>query len=229
VKSGFRPVADVSNVFHGTEAGGRLDESVVKRLTGGDSITARFLHKEFFTFKPQAKIWLVSNFKPGIRGTDFAMWRRVRLVPFAVTIPEEERNPRLLKELAQELPGILTWMVKGALAWQREGLGTAAAVREATDGYRAESDITARFLRERCLKAPAVEVGSTDLFAAYGEWCHTLGEIAESQREFNERLSAHDPSRIRRIKTHGGRMIWRGVELVPLQSAQEIETIEMLR
>jgi putative DNA primase/helicase len=211
-----------------SEAGERLDESVVKRFTGGDTITARFMYKEFFTFTPQAKIWLVSNFKPVIRGTDFAMWRRLRLVPFAVTIPEEERDPGLLRALEAELPGILAWMVEGALAWQGEGLGTAPEVRDATEGYRAESDLIARFLHERCVKAPAVEAAPTELYAAYGEWCQGSGEIAESQRDFNERLAAHDPTRVRRLKT-GGKMIWRGVELLPVESANEGETTEVLR
>jgi putative DNA primase/helicase len=210
-----------------SEAGERLDESVVKRLTGGDAITARFMYKEYFTFKPQAKIWLVSNYKPTIRGTDFAMWRRVRLIPFAVTIPEEERDPNLLKALEAELPGILGWMVEGALAWQREGLGMAPAVRDATEGFRAEADTIARFLRERCVKAPEAEVGSVELYAGFGAWCQSVGEIAESQREFNQHLAAHDPSRIRRLKT-GGRMLWRGVELLPEQALQ-LETAEVLQ
>jgi putative DNA primase/helicase len=211
-----------------SEAGERLDESVVKRLTGGDAITARFLYKEFFTFKPQAKIWLVSNYKPTIRGTDFAMWRRVRLIPFAVTIPEAERDPNLLKALEAELPGILGWMVEGALAWQREKLGMAPAVRDATEGFRAEADTIARFLRERCVKAPEAEVGSVELYTGFGAWCQSVGEIAGSHRDFNQHLEAHDPSRISRLKTHGGRMFWRGVELLPEQ-AMELEKAEVVQ
>jgi putative DNA primase/helicase len=210
-----------------SEAGDRLDESVIKRLTGGDPITARFLHKEYFTFKPQAKIWLVSNFKPAIRGTDFAMWRRVRLLPFAVTIPEEERNLNLPQELEAELPGILAWMVKGALAWQRDGLGTAPAVHDATAGYRAESDTLARFLQDRCLTAPEVEVASSELYSAYTEWCGAAAEIADIQRGFNERLAAHDPGRIRRLKTNGGKMMWRGVELLPALAIEQAENAEV--
>jgi putative DNA primase/helicase len=212
-----------------SEAGDRLDESVIKRLTGGDPITARFLHKEYFTFKPQAKIWLVSNFKPTIRGTDFAMWRRVRLVPFAVTIPEEERNLNLPKELEAELPGILAWMVKGALAWQHDGLGTAPAVLDATAGYRAESDTLARFLQDRCLTALEVEVGSPDLYSAYSDWCRAAGEMADTQRDFNERLAAQDPSRIRRLKTNGGKMIWRGVELLPASVIDQTHNVEVVK
>ena len=98
------------------EAGKPLAEALVKQLTGGDTITARFLFKEFFDFKPQFKIWLAANHKPNISGSDHGIWRRIRLVPFTVTIPEQERDPRLTQKLAEELPGILAWAVRGCLA-----------------------------------------------------------------------------------------------------------------
>jgi P4 family phage/plasmid primase-like protien len=105
-----------------TEEGRRFAESRVKALTGGDRITARFLHHEFFDFVPKFKLWLATNHKPTIRGTDNAIWRRIRLIPFNVTIPDAEQDCDLGDKLAAERSGILNWAIQGALAWQRDGL-----------------------------------------------------------------------------------------------------------
>jgi putative DNA primase/helicase len=99
--------------------GKRLNESLVKTLTGDETVTARFLHAEFFEFKPTFKLWLAANHRPVIRGTDNAIWDRVRLIPFTVSIPLEERDPGLRAALLAELPGILAWAVAGCLLWQR--------------------------------------------------------------------------------------------------------------
>ena len=131
-----------------TEEGKRLAEALVKEMTGGDTITALFLRQEYFDFKPEFKIFLAANHKPVIRGTDLAIWRRIRLIPFTVTIPAEEQDRRLGRKLEAELSGILAWAVRGCQAWQREGLGMPAAVKAATEAYRAESDLLAAFLAE---------------------------------------------------------------------------------
>ena len=138
--------------------GKRLNESLVKDLTGGDRITARFLRKEFFEFNPTFKLWMYGNHKPTIRGTDEGIWRRVRLIPFTVTIPEGQRDPQLVDKLKAELPGILAWAVQGCLEWQREGLGMPEAVKAATANYRAEQDMLAAFLDECCLIGPRYKV-----------------------------------------------------------------------
>ena len=98
-----------------TESGQRMAESLVKDMTGGDTVTARFLHKEFFSFRPEFKLWIRGNHKPNIRGTDDGIWRRIHLVPFEVQIPVGELDPRLPEKLRAELPGILRWAVDGAL------------------------------------------------------------------------------------------------------------------
>ena len=116
--------------------GVRLDEATIKKLTGGDRITARFLHAEFFEYTPSFKLILSSNHKPSIRGTDEGIWRRIRLVPFAVTIPEDEKDPHLKKKLFAEAPGILNWALEGCREWQRNGLGMPAAIQNATGEYR---------------------------------------------------------------------------------------------
>ena len=189
----------------------RLDEALVKQLTGGDVITARYLFGEFFEFQPQFKLWLAANHKPTIQSMGEAMWRRIRLIPFTVTIPEHERDPELREKLAQELPGILRWAIDGCLQWQREGLGSAGAVTSATEGYRQEMDYLGGFIGDACVLTPNARCGATVLYQAYRLWCEASGEEALSQREFGARL----PER-QLHKTRGGKKggyVWHGVGL----------------
>ena len=168
---------------------GKLDEVLVKQVTGGDKISARFLYKEFFDFRPECKIFLVTNYKPTIKGSDEGIWRRIRLIPFEVMIPEEERDKHLLKKLRTELPGILAWAVEGCLAWQREGLSPPERVRAATSMYRAEMDWMSAFLAERCLLGEGAKTSAADLYAAFGLWWSSDDE-QPSQKEFGGRLRA---------------------------------------
>jgi putative DNA primase/helicase len=128
-----------------------VNESLVKSLTGTDRVAARFLYAEAFEFLPTFKLWLAANHKPVIRGTDTAIWRRIRLVPFTVEIPEGERDPELPNRLRAELPGILAWAVQGCLLWLESGLGVPDQVRAATDAYRRESDILGAFNRRKAV------------------------------------------------------------------------------
>jgi putative DNA primase/helicase len=152
------------------EEGKRLNESLVKDLTGGDTITARYLHREYFEFMPAFKLWMYGNHKPIIRGTDEGIWRRIKLIPFTVTIPEPERDPDLPEKLKAELPGILAWAVAGCKAWQREGLQTPSEVNAATIAYRAEQDTLAAFLSECCIIGTGYKVTSGELFDVYQKW-----------------------------------------------------------
>lgn len=169
--------------------GRRLAESLVKQLTGGDRIKARFLFQEHFAFTPQLKLFLACNHKPVIRGTDVAMWERIRLVPFTVTIPRQERDKKLLEKLRAEVSGILSWALQGCLDWQREGLGEPQEVEQATAGYRAEMDVMGQFLDERCLVDPQVRVQASALFQAYQAWCTANGEHAVTQTAFGRKLT----------------------------------------
>ena len=108
--------------------GQRLNEALIKDLTGGDTLSARFLHQEFFNFKPAFKLWLYGNHKPEVKGTDEGIWRRMRLIPFTVTITEEEKDTELPEKLRGELSGILAWAVRGCMEWQRVGLAEPEAV-----------------------------------------------------------------------------------------------------
>jgi putative DNA primase/helicase len=152
------------------ESGRRLAEVLIKEMTGGDTISARFLHAEFFEFKPEFKIFLAANHKPVIRGTDHAIWRRVHLIPFDVQIPEEQQDKELPAKLQAELPGILNWAIEGCLLWQREGLMPPQEVTEATEGYREEMDPISDFIAECCIVAPGASVKAKELYGAYTEW-----------------------------------------------------------
>lgn len=166
----------------------RLSEVLVKQLTGGDVITARFLYGEFFEFKPQFKIVLACNHKPVIKGTDYAIWRRIKLIPFNITIPENERDKRLIEKLKAELLGILVWAVQGCLEWQREGLCEPQEVKQATNGYQAEMDVLQAFIDDRCVVNPDIRARSCILYNAYKKWCEENNESVLPNAQFGRRL-----------------------------------------
>lgn len=171
------------------EEGQRLAESLVKQLTGGDTITARFLYQESFEFAPAFKLWLATNHKPTIRGTDYAIWRRVRLIPFTVTIPEKEQDRTLGDKLKAELPGILAWAARGCLDWQREGLGMPEAVKAATAAYQVEQDTLAAWLDECCILAPNATGRAGQLYKSYQTWAEANGEKPMTGHKFGRTLA----------------------------------------
>jgi putative DNA primase/helicase len=191
--------------------GGRLDEGLVKDLTGGDSMSARFLYGEPFTFKSTFKLWLYGNHKPTIAGTDDGIWRRVRLIPFTVQIPEKERDATLPAKLRAELPGILAWAVRGWQDFQRHGLGAPAAVTQATAEYRAESDIMGQFLGERCIMQAGATAEAGKLYAAYITWANENGLRPMSNVRFAKSLSERGLAKDKNRAT--GRMEYQGLEL----------------
>lgn len=199
-----------------TEEGKRLAEALVKDMTGGDKISARFLRAEWFEFLPEFKLWLGTNHKPNIRGTDNAIWDRIRLIPFTVIIPPEERIPRreLLARFRQEFPGILRWAVEGCLEWQRKGLGTPEEVQTATASYRAEMDLVGHFLADCCIEKSSAQVKVQDLHKAYKSWCDANGEIPLGKLAFGTRLT--ERGFVQRKQTAGVRY-WVGIGLLDSQ------------
>ncbi len=168
-----------------------FDEALVKQLTGGDRIACRFLYGEFFVYLPTFKIWLATNYKPTIRGTDDAIWRRIRLISFTQQFKGEKQDRTLGEKLRAELPGILAWAVRGCLAWQKEGLGRPKQIVEAFKEYRQESDIVGRFLAECCATDPDKSVSGKALHLAYVNWCRQHGERPESNNLFAGEISRH--------------------------------------
>ncbi len=196
------------------EDGRRLAESLVKQLTGGDRIKARFMRQDFFEFEPTHKVVLAANHKPTIRGTDHAIWRRIKLVPFEVTIPKAEQDPHLFEKLRAELPGILAWAVRGCLDWQQNGLGEPEEVRAATAEYRAEMDVIAAFLDERCVVHERATTTAQALYDAYTTWCDEYREKPEKQRSFGLRLTERGFGSYKiTAGPHKDRKGWRGIGL----------------
>jgi putative DNA primase/helicase len=170
------------------EQGRRLAESKVKQLTGQDTVSARFLFAEKFDFKPEFKLWLSTNNKPDVKGTDDAIWDRLRLIPFTQRFNGARQDPKLPEKLRAEMPGVLAWMVEGCLEWQEHGLGEPESVREATEQYRAEMDTLAAFIEDRCVVRPDTVAPATPLYKEYQMWCDDAGEKPETQKMFGMRL-----------------------------------------
>jgi putative DNA primase/helicase len=168
--------------------GVRLNEERIKSLTGGDRISARFLHREWFDYWPEYKLWLATNHKPIIKGTDEAIWRRIRLIPFEAHFPPEKRDPNLLDTLQSELPGILNWAIEGCYFWQREGLKPIDKIKQATNEYRIESDVIERFLYERVKKVEGTTLKANLLYKNYQNWCDESGEKPVNSTDFGLRM-----------------------------------------
>ncbi|MBS1854337.1 MAG: hypothetical protein JST11_03145 [Acidobacteria bacterium] len=177
--------------------GASLAEGLIKWLTGGDLIRARRLYENSYEFRPTHKIWLVTNHKPVIRGTEPAIWSRIKMVPFDVSF--EGREDRTLKEaMLRELPGVLAWAVEGCLRWQEDGLLFPETVCQATAEWRGESDRVARFLDERCARGEFLGVRARALYSEYRRWAGEAGEEPMSERSFCQRIAAMGFERKRR-------------------------------
>ena len=172
-----------------SEKGDRLAENLIKQLTGDDTISARFLYQETFEFEAEHKLFLATNNKPIIAGNDHAIWRRIRLIPFQVTITEEEKDRRLPEKLKAEYSGILNWAIKGCLEWQNYGLGTPAEVTQATNEYRNEMDLLNNFIQECCIEGKDLNVPSSNLYHAYAKYCEENAEYQLKQTSFGRKLS----------------------------------------
>lgn len=194
--------------------GARLAEGLIKQITGGDKIAARFLHQEFFEFEPQFTLWLVANARPRAHSGDDALWRRILQVPFTEVIPAAERDPDLKRALhtePAEQAAILTWLVQGCLAWQREGLNVPARVRNYTDEYRTENDPLADWIADECELAPDYETAVGQLRSAYETWCERNGNRPiDAGRRWGDALKAHGCA----TKRTGRERRWTGIQLV---------------
>jgi putative DNA primase/helicase len=193
-----------------TGEGRRLAESLVKQMSGGDKLKGRYMHRDFFEFVPSFKLVMATNHRPGIRGTDHGIWRRIRLIPFVETIGDDEKDPTLGQKLRAEMPGILAWAVRGCLEWQKEGLKPPEIVTTETNNYRQSEDVLARFIEERCEIAPGKSCPATPLFQAWNKWCDENGEYAGTQTAFGKKITERGYER-----TRSGGVVYLGIAVKP--------------
>jgi putative DNA primase/helicase len=174
-----------------TQEGRNWDETKIKTLTGGDEVSARFMRQDFFDYKPQFKLTISGNHRPGLRSVDEAIRRRMRLIPFDVTIPAHARDLDLIEKLKAELPGIMVWALNGCMAWQRHGLKTPQRVMAATDAYFAHEDIIGNWIAEKCVLDPEAWTPTTRLHRSFQLWAYSSDEKAMGIRDFSQRISLH--------------------------------------
>jgi putative DNA primase/helicase len=173
--------------------GQRFAEAKVKQLTGRDSINARFMRRDPFTFIPSHTLWLLGNYMPSARAGGPAFWRRVRLLPFTRVIEADKQNRSLGEELAGEAAAVLAWIVRGAADYRRGGIREPAAVTSATAAYARDEDSLGQFVDEQCRRvagSPSVRVPTTVLRLAYEQWCEELGEVPVSAKRLTQQLRA---------------------------------------
>jgi putative DNA primase/helicase len=169
-----------------TEKNRHLAEGLLKQIIGGDRVSARALFQQPFDFMPQLKLWIATNNKPKISGSDVAIWDRTRLLPFNVRFVDESdaakgekvRDRDLGEKLMLESEGILAWMVRGCLDWQRHGLPVSVAIAEASETYRTDQDSVQGFLDECCVSSHGLTCAFAALYSAYEIWCGENDEDA---------------------------------------------------
>lgn len=194
------------------EQGKPLSESLIKQITGEDELTARFLYGEYFSFRPTFKIFMATNHKPRIRGADNGIWRRIKMIPFTVTIPPEQRDKNLTEKLIAENSGILNWLLAGYVMWKKEGLSMEpAAIRDANEEYRMDMDSVGTFVKE-CLDIDASlkwRLNNTLLYNTYMKWCAKNNERLQSQKWLTQRMVEKG---LKRMLSNGER-VWLGLIL----------------
>jgi putative DNA primase/helicase len=198
-----------------TEDGRRLAEALAKELTGGDRVRARRMRQDFWEYVPTHHIWIASNHKPAVTGTDHGLWRRIKLIPFDVCIPRKEQHGLLKEDLKEELPGILNWALAGCMEWQSHGLGEPKAVRAATIGYYAEQDVVGRFISDYCEQGADLTEAAGALYKAFRlSTGSTLTQPAFGRR-LRDKGFANRRENGSELRTTKGLPAWRGLKLRP--------------
>lgn len=191
-----------------TEDGAALAESLIKSMVSGDAMTGRKLYGDEVQFVPQFKLMMLGNHKPVIRGNDFGIWRRVRLIPFRRTFKAEERDSGLRVKLRSEAPHILAWMVEGCLDWKLRGLrDVPAAIAAATGSYQEEQDLIGAWLTECCQLAPTTETPTKEIYNNYKVWAFDNGLRPVSNVALSRKLSERGFS----YRKTNGKSLWRGL------------------
>ena len=164
-----------------------FDSSLVKTLTGRDTVSARFLHENEFQFKPKFKLILNSNYLPVISDKTVFSSNRVKVVPFERHFTEKEQNKHLKEQLQQEIDGILNWCIQGLSLYRKEGLEPPTAVQIATHEYSEDSDKIGKFISE-CLEKSDQNLAAKDVYEKYSQWCNDCGLGVDGRTSFYEEL-----------------------------------------
>ncbi len=165
-----------------------LNESLIKQLTGQDKVAARFLFREYFEFTPKFKLFIAANNLPTIVGADNGIARRLKIVPFLARFSGKDRDNDLAEKLKAEYPGILNWLVKGAMAYFKEGLEEPTAVANATRDFLDEENFVRRFMRERCLVAKGKKTGLGTMYEEFCDWAKDQPIEKIGKKQFGSRL-----------------------------------------
>jgi putative DNA primase/helicase len=208
------------------EFGSKLAEVVVKELTGCDRIVARRKWGDSFEFEPTHKLFICGNHLPAIRETDHAIWRRILLIPFTGTIPEERQDRELPAKLRAEASGILNWLVRGCLEWQKNGLAPPAEVADAAGSYRSDMDVLGDFLDECIIPNPDSEVTNPEMRKAYEEWCQHSGERPMSARGLTLRMK--ERGFVQKRIGHSRTRTWVGIALEPYEEPLSEDQLRQL-
>ncbi len=190
---GTNDIARLQNVraviANEVEEGTLLAEALVKQMTGGEKLSARFHYQEFFEYMPKFKLFIAGNHRPVIRGRDNAIWDRIRLIPFVVTIAKAKRDHHLQAKLRAELPGILNWAIKGCKDWQKKGLAEPKIISDAVTAYREEMDVIGAWLAERCIRGDALENKASYAYQNYKGWAEQNGYRPMANGNFGRDLA----------------------------------------
>src|SRR5215212_8198605 len=196
-----------------TKRGVELEESVVKQITGNDTISARSPYGKPFGYRPQFKIWFSTNHKPEIPDGSEAIGDRLKLIPFTKRFAGAGADTDLPEKLREELPGVLAWAVMGCVEWYQHGLGSAAAVDKATAAYRTAADPVERFLDEMCVVGEGLRVSKSDMYEAYEDWCVREDEEPKTPKKFTDLMDEKGVVKNLVGARPGGKRIWKGVTL----------------
>lgn len=192
-----------------TEEGAPLAVALMKNLTGGDEITTRGLFKDPITFRPSHTALMVTNHLPKVKGDDDALWRRITVVDFSVTIPESEQNPHLTNDLKLRAESILAWAVEGLADYRQQGLNPPPAVRRSTLAYRTASDDMSRFLNTQIDPDPNSWLTRKQLWTAWTTWCDDAGVAHGKSQDFYDHLDKRGFT----AATRGGTRGFKGLAL----------------
>ena len=179
--------------------GMRVDEGLVNQITGGDTVTARFLYGDEFDYEPEFKLWMATNHKPFIRGTDDGIWRRMVIIPFTVQIPEHKVDKNLKYKLRGEMTAILNWAVEGYQEWQRIGLAEPAVIKAQRQEYRTEMDVVELFIEECCIRKNGEREKASDLFRAYKQWAKENNQHLMNNTKFGKEMA----QKFQKVRSNG--------------------------